>query len=95
MLTPWKLKQQLAELGTRLTLLDRKCWELDEQLHRVTQERDEYRVKYELLYHTPEYKADTEAAFARGSDKMRQSIITWLMEMDRCDFNGKWDVEDN
>jgi hypothetical protein len=89
--TPWKLKQQLAELEARVITLDRKCWELDVQLYRVTQDRDEYRAKYELLYHTPEYKTDTEAAFARGSDKMRQSIIAWLMEMPRLDYK----VEDN
>ena len=47
------------------------------------------------MYHTPEYKADTESAFSRGAEKMRMSLISWLMHMNNPAFNDKWKVEDN
>jgi hypothetical protein len=53
----------------------------------IKNERDEWRNRYELLLHTPEYKADTEAAFARGekhaTDKFRAWFLTTAYSLDK------------
>jgi hypothetical protein len=100
MVTKRKLKLQLAEALFDLQIMrqdlkrtERKLLDNKVSLDQITEERDEYRTKYELLYHTPEFKAHTEAAFARGSIKMRKSIIAWLLETETT--GSKWEVEDN
>ena len=49
-------------------------------VNNVKKDRDEWRKKYELLLHTPEYKADTEAAFNRGVDATRMKFKAWLLQ---------------
>ena len=100
MATKRKLKLQLAEALFDLQIMrqdlkrtEREFLDNKVSLDQITEERDEYRTKYELLYHTPEFKAHTEAAFRRGANKMRKSIIAWLLETETT--GSKWEVEDN
>ena len=48
-------------------------------------ERNEWRKKYELVVHTPEYKMDAEAAFRRGQQfaitTMKNNLLVFLESM--------------
>ena len=93
MVTKRKLKLQLAEAIFNLQIMRQDLKRTERKFLDTKVQLDEYRAKYELLYHSPEFKADTEAAFTRGSIKMRKSIIAWLMNMETT--GSKWEVEDN
>lgn len=87
------IKRELAEALFDLDIskqdnqrMAKQLGETKSTLAKVTEQRDEYRAKYELLYHTPDFKADTEAAFARGGEKMRQSVISWLIGMPKLNY---------
>jgi hypothetical protein len=100
MATKRKLKLQLAEAIFNLQIMrqdlnraERVAWELKRDMAGTKEQLDEYRAKYELLYHSPEFKADTEEAFKRGSEKLRRALLAWVMDMES--ETSKWKVEDN
>ena len=95
MITKRKLKAQIMFLESTLRATSNVAAQLERKLDNVREERDEWRAKYELMYHTPEFKADTEAAFARGADKMKTSLIAWLMQVNATSHNDDWKVEGN
>lgn len=48
-------------------------------IDKLTAERDSWRTKYELLYHTPEVKADIEEAYQRGSSDTMAKFRAWFL----------------
>ena len=56
----------------------------------MTEDRNEWRKKYELLLHTPEYKADVEAAQKRGEAYAKSKFSAWLLHVAKT-----WSEESN
>lgn len=61
-------------------LLNARIQSTEQALRTRTDERDQWRAKYELLLHTPEYKADTEAASKRGEQLAVQKFRAWFLK---------------
>lgn len=91
LLKKWQSKKSLQKqveyfeilttsLKSYTTVLSHEVDELTYSLENRTKERDEWRAKYELLLHTPEYKADTEAAFKRGSQHTTNKFRAWFLK---------------
>ena len=67
------LRRQIADLNVRNGVLVRaaETWQ---------EEARAWRARYEEAVSSPEIKADTEAAFTRGADHMKQSVAAFLYD---------------
>jgi hypothetical protein len=74
------LKEELFNAKASISGLKYNAGILTRDIKEVTAERDEWRAKYELLYHTPEVKADIESAFSRGHNHAVGQFKAWLFE---------------
>jgi predicted nuclease with TOPRIM domain len=95
------LREQLLEAQLEL----RELYDENEDLRdeneglwvRIKKEEEsaeEWRNKYELLYLTPEIKADTEAAFNRGVRHAKLQMSAWFLDEARKMEYGVTDTED-
>ena len=76
-----KLQERLLAKDFAINTLESKAEWLENECRRANVELSDWRVKYELLLHTPEYKADTEAAFKRGESHSIRKFQNWLQSV--------------
>jgi len=74
-----KLKQRIDYLEQQSQGIDEVTDLLNNTIELVRKKRDEWRIKYELLLHTPEYKADVEAATKRGQQLAVSKFRAWFL----------------
>ena len=79
--TKRQLIKELGRLEGKLETAESNISSMETILHQLTEERNTWRSKYELLLHTPEYKADTEAAFKRGESHSIRKFQNWLQSV--------------
>lgn len=60
-------------------MLNDKIADLELNNAKLVEERDKWRIKAELLYHTPEVKVDTEAAYKRGAADTTAKFRAWFL----------------
>lgn len=75
-----ELKKELKKLQGDVVFLEDTIQQSNDQIRVLQLTCSTWREKYELLLHTPEYKADTEAAFNRGVDATKTKFRAWLIE---------------
>jgi hypothetical protein len=75
-----ELEEKLFNANTSVSGLKYNLGVTKGDLIKVTTERDDWRAKYELLYHTPEVKADIESAFSRGHNHAVGQFKAWLFD---------------
>lgn len=68
-----------AKLKYQVEMLSSLLEEKENDLAIIKAERNEWRKKYELAMHTPEYKLDAEAAFKRGQNFAMSTIKNNLL----------------
>lgn len=76
-----ELSAQNNNLSAKLSLHITTVQAFSKQTEQLIEERNEWRAKYELLMHTPEFKADTEAAFKRGEQSSQAKFYAWLRQV--------------
>lgn len=74
-----KLKERVAYLENHAKGMDDLTEVLNATIDNLTNERDDWRKRYELLLHTPEYKADVEAATKRGEHLATSKFRAWFL----------------
>jgi chromosome segregation ATPase len=74
-----KLIDELNDSKEERANLSYKLSTKEQEITRLTEERDKWRAQFERAVHTPEYKLDAEAAFARGVSSARQKMGAWLV----------------
>jgi predicted nuclease with TOPRIM domain len=64
------------------------------RINKEEESAKEWRSKFELLYLTPEIKADTEAAFTRGMHHAKNQMSAWFLDEARKMEYGVTNTED-
>lgn len=70
---------KLAKLLIKVDTLEQAYEDLMQQYAELKVERNEWRKKYELALHTPEYKLNAEAAYGRGYAQAIKNMKNNLM----------------
>lgn len=72
--------QALAAETDRLKARNRELETWHIQNSTKIKESEEWRKKFELSVHTPEYKQDAESAYDRGHYAARQKMAAWFIQ---------------
>ena len=75
-----ELKKEVKQLQLALDIVKNEAEKAQGLYLHAQGAVQDWRYKYETLLHTPEYKADTEAAFNRGAYMTKQKFKAWLLE---------------
>lgn len=79
----WLKTRSKKELNEEIKVLKSQLANSRLETSAMTNQRNEWRAKYELILLTPEYKLDAEAAFQRGVTHARIQFRNWLIESSR------------